>query len=252
MAAETERNTMSTHISTQFDQDLDSIFRKVLGMGGLVEEQLRQAIRVLSEGDTGLVQSVLQGEQKTDTLEMALDEETLRLLVRRQPAAGDLRLVMAIIKAITDLERIGDEAEKVAKMAQKIHAAQGTKSYYMSVLGLGNHVCRMLREALDAFARMDLQAAVQAAGMEPESNHRYAEVLGDIIDCMRERPDQVSDVIHAVWMVRSLERVADHASNLCEYVIYSVEGKDVRHTSLEKIRQEVAYLSERLPAGSNS
>jgi len=232
-------NTTSQHISKQFDNELEHIRTRVLSMGGLVEQQLTNALRALTEANIELGQSVIDEEIKVNTLEVAIDEECTRILARRQPAAGDLRLLVAVAKTITDLERVGDEAEKIAKMAIHLAGKQGPRSYYIGINAMGIHVRKMLHGSLDAFARMDSKAAVEVAGKEPESDEQYVAILRQLITYMMEDPRSITSSLDAVWVARAMERIGDHARNICESVIYFVEGKDVRHISIEQMEREV-------------
>lgn len=232
--------TLSEHISKQFDNELENIRERVLFMGGLVEQQLINALNALTESRIELAEEVIENEPKVNTLEVSIDEECTQILARRQPAARDLRLVMAVIKTITDLERIGDEAEKVAKMAIDLIEKQSPRSYYVGINGMGNFVSKMVHGSLDAFARMDSHAALEVAGHEPESDDMYVAILRQLITYMMEDPRNITGTIDAVWTTRALERIADHARNICEYVIYFVEGKDVRHISIEEMKKEVS------------
>jgi phosphate transport system protein len=232
-------STTSQHISKQFDNELEQIRARVLSMGGLVEQQLTNALRALTEASIEIGQQVIDEEIKVNTLEVAIDEECTRILARRQPAAGDLRLLVAVAKTITDLERVGDEAEKIAKMAIELAEKQGPRSYYIGINAMGNHVRKMLHGALDAFARMDSKAAVEVASKEPESDEQYVAILRQLITYMMEDPRSITSSIDAVWVARAMERIGDHARNICESVIYFVEGKDVRHISIEQMEREV-------------
>jgi len=230
---------MPPHISKQFDNELENIRSQVMAMGGLVEQQLTLALKALMEGDSETASAVIENERQVNTYEVNIDEECTRILARRQPAASDLRLVTAVGKTITDLERIGDEAEKIAKMAIDLADRTGMKSYYTGISAMGSLVCRMVRESLDAFARMDSQAALITAGKEPESDEQYAALLRQLITYMMEDPRSIISALDAVWVARAMERIGDHARNICEYIIYLVEGKDVRHISLEQMEKEV-------------
>ncbi len=232
-------STISGHISKQFDDDLENIRENVLKMGGLVEQQLNDALRALIESDTDLAEEVIKNEYNVNKFEVEIDEEVTHLLARRQPAAGDLRLTMAVIKTITDLERIGDEAQKIAKMALELVEKQGPKSYYVGINSMGNFVCKMIKGALDAFARMDTQAAFFVAKEEPESDAQYRAILRQLITYMMEDPRSISGTLDAVWVARALERIGDHSRNICEYVIYFTEGKDVRHISLQDVEKDL-------------
>lgn len=229
----------SQHISKQFDNELEKIRSEVLAMGGLAEQQLENAVRALREFNIPLAEDVLKNEFRLNAREVAIDEQCATLLARRQPAAGDLRLVMAIIKTITDLERIGDEAEKIARMTISLAEKSGPKSYYVGISAMGYFVKQMVHEALNAFARMDSGAALTTAGKEPESDDQYAAIIRQLTTYMIEDSRALTSVIEAIWAARALERIADHARNICEYVIYFVEGKDVRHISIEQMEEEV-------------
>ena len=231
--------TVSHHISKKFDTELENIRERVLAMGGLVEQQLINALRALTESEVEYAQAVINSEPNVNNYEVTIDEDCTRILARRQPAAGDLRLVTAVIKTITDLERIGDESEKIAKMATELIEKQGPKSYYVGINSMGNHARKMVHDALDAFARMDTQAAVRVASEEPKSDDMYIAILRQLITYMMEDARNISGALDAVWSARALERIADHARNICEYVIYFVEGKDVRHTTIEQMEKEI-------------
>lgn len=232
--------TASQHISKQFDNELENIRERVLSMGGLVEQQMINALRALTESEIEYAEQVIENEVQVNSLEVSIDEDCTKILARRQPAAGDLRLVMAVIKTITDLERIGDETEKIAKMAIDLIEKQGPKSYYVGINSMGNHARKMVHGALDAFARMDSRAALDVASEEPKSDEMYVAILRQLITYMMEDPRNITGTIDAVWTARALERIADHARNICEYVIYFVEGKDVRHISIEEMEKEIS------------
>ncbi|MEX0951420.1 MAG: phosphate signaling complex protein PhoU [Gammaproteobacteria bacterium] len=231
--------TTSQHISRAFDKELENVRTRVLEMGGLVEQQLISALKALVEADTELAATVLKNEYDVNLMEVTIDEDCTQILARRQPAASDLRLVMAVGKTITDLERVGDEAQKIAKMSIDLAEKHGPKSYYIGINSMGNYVRTMLRGSLDAFARMDSAAAVKVAGQEPVSDDQYAAILRQLITYMMEDPRSITSALDAVWCARALERIGDHARNICEYVIYFVEGKDVRHISIEDMEKEI-------------
>lgn len=232
-------NTFAPHISRAFDKDLENIRARVLEMGGLVEQQLVNGLKALIDNDVELAEAVIETEYRINAMEVSIDEDCTKILAKRQPAAGDLRLVMAVGKTITDLERVGDEGQKIAKMALDLSQKQGPKSYYIGINSMGTHVRKMLRGSLDAFARMDSKAALEVAVREPESDDQYAALLRQMITYMIEDPRSITSVIDAIWCARALERIGDHARNICESVIYFVEGKDVRHISLEEMAKEV-------------
>jgi phosphate transport system protein len=228
-----------THISRQFNSELEDIRSRVLQMGGLVEQQIEQAIIALAKADSGLAEEVVTNDYKVNKMEVTIDEECNQIIARRQPAAGDLRLVVAVIKTITDLERIGDEAEKIARMAARLASEERPKNNYMEIQSLGNHVRQMVHDALDAFARLDTVAALRVAREDELVDREYEGVMRQMITYMMEDPRSISRMLNVIWAARALERIGDHASNICEYVIYLVKGKDVRHTRIEDIEREV-------------
>jgi len=227
------------HISRQYNAELEEIRSRVLQMGGLVEQQIEQALTALVTADTRLGEAVIMGDTKVNDLEVTIDEECQQIIARRQPAASDLRLVIAVIKTITDLERIGDEAEKIARMAVRLANAERPKNNYAELQLLGNQVRTMVRDALDAFARMDTQAALRTAHEDHQIDQQYESIIRQMITFMMEDPRTITRALDVIWAARALERIGDHAHNICEYIIYLVKGKNVRHTSLEKIEQEI-------------
>lgn len=234
-----EKADIGHHISQQFNQELEDVRSKVMQMGGIVEQQLADAIYALTNMDTALAEVVVTNDYKVNRLEVEIDEECTHILARRQPAASDLRLLMAIIKTITDLERIGDEAERVGRMA--LHFSEGEKKEIKALSGIdnmGDHTRRMLHDALDAFARMDAEAAVMITKQDKRIDEEYENILRQLITYMMEDPRSIPRVIGVMWAARALERIGDRARNICEYVIYLVKGKDVRHTSFEHVEQD--------------
>ena len=230
---------MYTHISQQYNAELEDIRSKVLQMGGLVEQQIEQALQALVKGDVALGEAVIMDDTKVNSMEVAIDEECSQIIARRQPAASDLRLVVAVIKTITDLERIGDEAEKIARMAVRLAGEERPKNNYAEIHALGMHVRTMVHNALDAFARVDIEAAFNVAREDRKVDEQYEAVIRQLITVMMEDPRTISRVLNVIWAARALERIGDHASNLCEYIVYLVKGKDVRHTSLEQVEKEI-------------
>jgi len=232
-----ETTDFSHHISRRYNDDLEQLRARVLAMGGVVEELLSKAITALTEGDSSLAESVVVDELKVNSMEMAIDEECSRILATRSPAAGDLRLIVAIIKTITDLERIGDEGEKIGNIAMRLAVMERPEGKYREIKHMGRLVSGMVHEALDAFARMDAQAALKVARRDRLVDEEYEAIQRQSITFMMEDPRSIRRALDVMWVVRSLERVGDHAKNLCEYVIFTVHGKDVRHTRIEDVER---------------
>lgn len=232
--AENERTPVTgRHISRKYDEALEDVRTSVLAMGGLVEEQIANALAALAEFDSELGERVVQDDYKINRLEVQIDEECTRIIALRQPAASDLRLVIAIIKTITDLERMGDEAQKVGRTAMRLSGNAPGRMRYAGVRNLGRHVQQVSRQALDAFARLDVEAAVAIAREDKTVDLEYAACMRELVTYMMEDPRRISEVLDMIWCARALERIADHAKNIGEYIVFLVKGKDIRHTSLE-------------------
>ncbi|HEV7166271.1 MAG TPA: phosphate signaling complex protein PhoU [Gammaproteobacteria bacterium] len=234
-----DKLNLTHHISQKFNEELEDVRNRVLAMGGLVEQQIVDALRALTEGDSELGRAIEQHDYKVNQMEVAIDEECSRILARRQPAASDLRLILAIIKTITDLERIGDEAEKIGRFAARLAEQERPNTNYREIEHLGNHVRTMLHDALDAFARLDAEAAVRVAKEDERVDGEYDALSRQSITFMMEDPRTIRRVLDVMWSARALERIGDHAKNICEYVIYLVRGKDVRHSGFEAMEREV-------------
>ncbi len=225
-------NLFGQHISKQFNAELEDIRNSVLTMGGLVEEQVMNAVKALTEGDLTLAEKVIDRDHEVNAMEVAIDEECAQVLARRQPAASDLRLVVAVIKTITDLERIGDQAEKVARMGAHLTKIPRPDNQYIEIQHLGELVRRILHNALDVFARMESNAALEVTREDVKIDREYEATMRQLVTFMMEDPRTIKRSLDIMWAARALERIGDHAKNICEYVIYFVEGKDVRHTKL--------------------
>ena len=226
----------SEHASKQYDLDLDSIRSRVLQMGGLVESQIRRALEALSSGDRALIDEVIASDHRVNGMEVALDGDCSQVIVRRQPAANDLRMILAITKTVTDLERIGDEAQKIARMARSIHARGSTQPPKMvEVRHAAEVALAMLRRALDAFARLDTATAAEVIRDDAAIDSEFQSLLRQLITYMMEDPRTITTALEIVWVAKAIERIGDHAKNMAEYVIYIVKGTDVRHTDPAKI-----------------
>ena len=235
-----ENMQFDQHISRQFNSDLEAIHAHVLQMGGVVEQQLLDAVQSLESADSELAQQVLIAEKKSNEFEISIDEECTRLLAMRQPAASDLRMVLAAAKIVRDLERIGDESSKIAKMAMVLSEQGGdTARGYIETRHIGSHVRNMVRDALTAFARFDADLALVVAREDKEVDQEYGSAMRELITFMMEDPRTITRVLNILWALRSLERIGDHARNIAEQVIYLVKGKDARHLSLPEMEKLV-------------
>jgi phosphate transport system protein len=238
-----EAADLTHHTSRRFNEDLERVRGMVLAMGGFVEEQLRRGLAALVDGDSALGREVAGNDHKVNAMEVSIDEECSRILATRAPAAGDLRLVVAIIKASTDLERIGDECEKVGVIAARLATEERPADRYREVKHLGRTVRHLVHDALDSFARLDADLALKTAKQDRIVDEDYEAIHRQCITLMMEDPRMIRRVLDVMWVVRSLERIGDHAKNICEYVIYMAHGRDVRHISLENVEQELREMS---------
>lgn len=229
------------HISEQFNAELDGVKSRMLEMGGLVEAQIIAAVSALVSAETGAAEIVVARDNEVNDMEVMIDEECSRILARRQPAASDLRLVLAISKVLTDLERIGDEAAKIARQAINLGAEKPSPSGYIEIRHIGSHVTTMVRDALDAFARLDVEAAVNVALEDSIVDQEYGSAMRSLVTYMMEDPRTIGAVLNEMWALRSLERIGDHARNIAEHVIYLVKGLNVRHVELDQL---IAKLEE--------
>jgi phosphate transport system protein len=221
--------SFENHIMKQFDEELEEIRTRLMEMGGKVEQQLKNAIRAVSEADSKLAEEVILEEQRVDDMEVDIDEACILIIARRQPAASDLRLVVMVTKAVNDLERIGDEAKKIANHAVILTEQSGSSNGYPEIRHIGNSVIRMLENALDAFARFDADAALRTIEEDEQIDLDYKTALRELVTYMMEDPRSISRAINLLWVIRSLERIGDHAKNLCEQIVFVVKGKDIRH-----------------------
>ena len=234
---------MSDHTSSQFDAEMEALRTGVLGMGGLVEQQMLRAIRLLQEEDseTGALDAVGAGEQQINQYQVQLDQQCAQIIARRQPAAVDLRMVLTVTKVVNDLERIGDEAKKVAyKSAGALRGERLSHVRHYEVARVASSALQMLRDALNAFARLDVDVAVQIVDEDEAVDAGFAAILRQLVSYMMEDPRTISGALDLVFVAKSIERIGDHAKNIAEAVVQVVMGKDVRHASAEQIRAEVA------------
>jgi phosphate transport system protein len=231
-----ENNRLGGHYSHRYDSELKDVVNRVLAMGGLVESQLNRAIQAFLDGDTAIAHEVIDNDTRVNSLEVAIDERCVEILARRQPAALDLRLVVAVIKTITDLERIGDLAEGIARMAVRIaEGERPRKQLFRDIETMGRRVTTMLHDALDAFARMDPAAALDVVRQDFAIDADHEAIMRQNATFMMEDPRYITRMLDVTYAARALERVGDHARNMCEYTIYLVKGRDVRHIDLAEM-----------------
>ncbi len=220
----------SEHIFKQYDAELESVRAKVLEMGGLVEKQIADAMKALVESNPTLAQTVVKKDHQVNALEVQIDEDCSTIIARRQPAAGDLRMILMMIKTITDLERIGDEASKIARFAISIHEAnRAWSTKFSDVKAMATVTQTMLRMALNAFARSDETKVQEIAQMDERVDEQYQAAIRQMITFMLEDPRTISMTLEVLFVAKAIERIGDHAKNISEYVVYMVKGKDVRH-----------------------
>jgi phosphate transport system protein len=228
------------HTFKQFDAELESVRANVLKMGGLVEEQITRAVEALTSGNLRLADEVIAHDHSVNALEVQIDEEVAQTIAKRQPTASDLRMLMMVVKTITDLERIGDEAAKIARMAKFVHQSERLSlPRFNEVKYMATLVLDMLRKALDGFARLDASHAAAIVRKDEEVDEEFRLNLRHLITFMMEDPRTISVGIDILFVAKAIERMGDHAKNMSEYVVYMVKGKDVRHTSPEELEREL-------------
>lgn len=225
------------HISRRYNEELQSLHSSVLAMGGLVESQCRDALDALLSGDAELAEKVAASDREINQMEVDISARCTDILVRRQPAASDLRMILSVIRITSDLERVGDEAEKIGRLALRFAENHGRQSWSAESRHLGDSVIGMLKGSLDAFARLDVDSAITTAGRDPEVDREFDSLTRLMITHMMEEPQKVKGMLQVNWCARALERIGDHAVNICEQVVYLVEGSDVRHLPLDTIRE---------------
>lgn len=229
---------LDRHISGKFNEDLERVKTKLLEMGGLVERQISDSITALLEGNTSLAQTVRDTDRSINAMEMDIDAECATIFARRQPIASDLRMLLASIKSISDMERMGDEAKHIAGFAiSAVEKGEPTHGY-RAAKDIGERVRRMTRNTFDAFARFDIDLALSVVNEDHEVDRIYREATRELLSEIADNPKNLNREMNMVWTLRSMERIGDHCINICEYVIYMVEGEDVRHTDMEKLVEQ--------------
>jgi len=234
-----EKKHIGQHISHKFNEEIESIRNKVLVMGGMVEQQTVDALEALASSNIELAEKVVQNDTLVNSLESEIDEECLLIIAKRQPAAFDLRLLIAISKTITDLERIGDQATRIAEMVFKLEESERRLSEFYELKHLSELVRTILHDALNVFARLDVVTSVEILEQDKEIDREYVSIFRQLTLSMMEDSRNIKRALHIMNVIRSLERIGDHSCNVCEYVIYAVKGEDVRHMEQEDIKQVI-------------
>lgn len=232
---------MNDHLSKQFDLELENIRTSILQMGGLVEQQVSAAVDAFATGNLGAMQQVIETDREVDAMEVTIDENCTLLIARRQPTARDLRLVMAVSRIVTDLERVGDKAAKIARMSQKLYETERHHFPPLSdIRHCGQLALKMLQNSLDSLARMDIETARQAIREDAAIDAGFNGVVRQLVTYMMEDPRTISEALDIIWIAKAIERVGDHASNIAESVVYIISGVDIRHTEQGGAKSDIA------------
>lgn len=227
------------HISQQFNNELEMLRQHFLTMGGIVETQVQDAVQALLDANGELAEEVRAKDASVNELDGLIDEECTRILAKRQPAASDLRMILSISKAVSELERMGDEAKKIARLTLDLIQNGESPRGYVEISRIGQMVSRMIHDSLDAYARLDIEAAIKVAKKDREVDREYEAALRSLVTYMMEDPRSISSVINVIWVLRSLERIGDHARHTCQHLIFMVKGVDVRHVNVNDLADEV-------------
>ena len=236
-----DNNKIGQHISGQFNKELEDVRNKVLTMGGLVEQQIELAVTAFSTGDVEMAELVIKQDNQVDALEVAIDQECMQILALRQPAAFDLRLLITVIKIVNELERVGDLAERVAEMAIQLTSAESSskRDQYYELEHMAELVQNMMHGALDVFARMNIEEVAIITGLDENVDREYGSIIRQLITRMMEDPRNITRMLDVLWIARSLERIGDHACNICDHLVYMVKGEDVRHLTQAELEEKV-------------
>ncbi len=238
---------LDKHISRRFNEELEQVRTLVMKMGLLVEQQVNDGLSAVLNADEKLAKTVIKRDKDVNTMELEIDEYCTQILARRQPAASDLRLLVSVIKSITDLERMGDESVKFGRNAIKLAKNRGASNNIsdedarplVELKHLGNHVSETLNKALTAYAQMDVESALEIIGNDNIVDEEFENISRLLVTKMMENPREIKNALRVTWCARALERIGDHTTNLCEYIVYLVEGKDVRHSTIEQIKSRM-------------
>ena len=235
-----DNSKIAHHISENFNKELEDIRNRVLTMGGLVEAQIEQAVKALTSGDMELAELVIKQDNQIDELEMEIDAECTQIIALRQPAAFDLRLLLTVLRVINELERVGDLAERIAKLAIYLsNHSEGKTDQYYELQHMSGLVRDMLHRALDNFARMSVDNITDITGSDEDVDREYASIIRQLITQMMEDPRNITRSLDMLWTVRALERIGDHSRYICEHLIYMVSGEDVRHLTQAELEEKM-------------
>jgi phosphate transport system protein len=234
-----DKSHFDRHTSAQYNAELEEARKNLMQMGGLVEQQVEDALRALMEMDSALAQRVIDTDQTVNDMELEIDEECTRILALRHPAASDLRFVIAVTKAVNDLERMGDEASKVAKHTLELADTGSGPQGYVELRHIGEKVRQMVSQSLDSFARLNTDSALAVLQQDQAVDLEYGTAIRTLVTTMMEDPRTITRALNVMWSLRSLERIGDHARNVAESVIYLVKGQDVRHIKLDEVEAQI-------------
>lgn len=234
-----DSSKLGQHISEQFNIELEDIRNKVLTMGGLVEQQIELAVHAFTTGDTELAEMVIKQDNQVDGLEMLLDQECTQIIALRQPTAFDLRLLIATIKIVREMERAGDKAERIAQMAIQLAGSENQFNHQYELEHMGELVKEMMHGALDNFARLNIDNITSITGKDENVNREYENIIRRLITRMMEDPRNITRALDVIWAARAMERIGDYACNICEHLIYMINGEDVRHLSQQELEKKM-------------
>lgn len=234
-----DNSKLGQHISEQFNNELEDIRNKVLTMGGLVEQQIELAVQAFTMGDTELADLVIKQDNQIDALEMLIDQECTQIIALRQPTAFDLRLLIAVIKIVREMERAGDKAERIARMAIQLSGSDHQFSHQYELEHMAEVIKEMMHGALDAFARINIDNITTITGRDESVNREYENIIRRLITRMMEDPRNITRALDLIWTARAMERIGDYACNICEHLIYMINGEDVRHLTQQQLEAKM-------------
>jgi len=227
------------HTSKNFDLELEALRTRVLQMGGLAEEQVRKAVTGLYSGDIALLEQVIRDDDKVNQLEVEIDALCNQVIAKRQPTAIDLRMIVSVMKTISDIERVGDKARKIARLGISINSQNGSTPVDVELNHMTDTALRMLRLSLDGFARLDLDQLAEAVHLDEQVNTEYRGIARQLITYMMEDPRTITRSLDILTIAKAIERIGDHATNIAEYVIYMIKGLNVRHASRDEVEAQL-------------